>query len=154
MGSLSELPPAELMVKVSETAGFGVRGLSPFAVLGLYRRHAGALSSLFETFVARVKREGQTFDVDTAAMNVGVEMLAGMPQLMAEIIALGGGGKPGTPEFEAEVETALALSIGVQTDALQKIASLTFTSDMPPGKFLAVVLQAAQATTAAVTRKT
>jgi hypothetical protein len=37
---------------------------------------------------------------------------------------------------------ALNFSAGVQVDALTKIADLTFSSDMPPGKFLAVVVQA------------
>jgi hypothetical protein len=146
-----------------ETAGgsFAVRGLNPDMVVGLYNRHRGELSTLFDFFVARATEDAAA-EMDVASLIE--QMLAQSPLVMAELIALASGSKPTDTHVEQDLETnadlltdwerdvamSRALPRPVQLDALQKIAEQTFTSDMPAGKFLAVVIKAAGATTATV----
>jgi len=143
MGLRDLVIPTEL-VKVADE-GFPVRGLSPNDALDLYYRHAGELSALFDQFTARVKA-GESAD----AMEVGTAMVGGAPQIMAEIIALASDSDPRSPDWPLDVAQALRLPAGVQMDALEKIGRLTFTSDMPPGKFFGLVISMAQSATAAL----
>jgi hypothetical protein len=95
------------------------------------------------------KSEEPLPDIDVQAL--GVQMVNGAPRLMAEVIAIASGSRVDDPEFEADVDAAVDFSAGVQMDALTKIADLTFSSEMPPGKFLAVVVKLAASATAAMT---
>lgn len=131
-------------VKVSEGESFTVRGLSPNDALSLYYRHTGQLSALFDQFAD--KGELERTDINAVASTV----VGTAPIVMAEIIAIGSGSNPGEAGFMEDVQIAMSLSAGVQMDALTKIADLTFTSDMPPGKFAAVVLMLARSATASL----
>lgn len=141
-------------VEVADGVSFTVRGFSPNDAVGLYHRHAGDLSSLFDEFAANVKKKPKGKDSDAVDVKaLGVNMVGAAPRIMAEIIAIASGSDPLiVDDFEADVAMALNLSGGASMDALSKIGDLTFTSDMPPGKFLAVVVKLAQSATAAMTR--
>lgn len=159
-------PVPEKLVQVSDTESFPVRGLSPSGVVGLYYRHTGQLSDIFERIMGGYQENGvvATSDVQAIAMSL-VEQ---SPQIMAEIIALASGSNPadetlasdadGNPImsdagdrlltcWEADVAVALQLSFPVQADALEKIGAVTFTSEMPLGKFVALVARAIKAAT-------
>lgn len=131
-------------VEIADGGKFAVRGISPEDALGLYYRHTGELSALFDKFAERAKAREEV-----SAMEVGTAMVSGAPRIMAEIIALAADGDPRDAEsFEQLVNVARKLPAGVQMDALQKIGALTFSSDMPAGKFFGLVVQMAQSATA------
>lgn len=141
---------------------FAVLGLTPDMVLGLYHRHQGDLAALFDYVVAQGKGEVSSNDPVSIAMG----LVGQSPRIMAELIALASGSDPNdesveqdTTEnplrltnWERDVAAARALTVPVQVDALMKIAQQTFSSDMPPGKFLTVVVQAASVTAAVANR--
>lgn len=164
---LRNLPIPHRTVEVAEGASFTVRGFSPNDALGIYHRHAGGLSALFDEFAAKARSTKGKIDDIAEAKRLGTGLVTGAPRIMAEIIAVASGSTPPDPmlqnqdpekyaeleaEFEADVRAALNLSAGVQMDALQKVGDLTFTSEMPPGKFLAVVVKLAGSATAAMTK--
>lgn len=132
------------VVTVADGVTFTVRGLSPDDALGLYFRHAGQLSALFDQFAVK----GAVTRDDVSAVSTVV--IGSAPRVMAEIIAIASGSEPEDDTFEDDVKAALRLSAGVQMDALQKTADLTFSSDMPPGKFAAVVLALARSAAASL----
>lgn len=136
MGLRNLVIPTEL-VKVSDGEGFTVRGLSPYDVLSVYSRHAGDLSALFDRFkqTAKISSDGEN---DIAKIAAG--LVKGTPHIMAEIIALASDSDPDGVELESDVAIARKLSLGIQSDALERIGRLTFTSDMPPKKFFGLVL--------------
>lgn len=162
---LRNLPNPMKTVEVAEGVSFTVRGFSPNDALALYHRHAGILSTMFDDFVSQQKKiRGKAAEAPAVDVKeLGVGLVNGAPRLLAEIIAIASGSIAPEPhmkgdelvrvesEFEADVRAALNLSAGVQVDALTKIADLSFSSDMPPGKFLTVVVQLAQSATAAMT---
>jgi hypothetical protein len=156
MGLRDLVIPTEV-VKVAD-GEFTVRGLSPNDALGLYYRHAGQLSALFDQFTAR-SRTGE--DVNVA--EVGTSLVGGAPQIMAEIIAVASGSRAPRldepdivkraaqeTEWLLDVQKAIDLPAGAQMDALEKVGKLTFTSEMPPKKFFGLVLAMAQSATAAI----
>lgn len=147
------VPIPTLDVKVSDTESFGVVGLTPTGAWGLYNRHTGALSDVFDRMVADYKAQGtiETGDVQTVIAG----LLKDFPLLMADVVALGSGGsldEADIDEFEKARDIAIRLPFPVQVDALTKIGQLTFTSDMPPGKFLALVISLIQAGTGALAK--
>lgn len=143
MGLRDLIIPTE-RVEVADSY-FTVRGLSPNDALGLYYRHRGQLSAMFEQFSARAKAE-----VAVDVTEFGASLVGGAPQIMAEIIALASNSDPRGEDWDGDVGVALTLSAGVQMDALEKIGRLTFTSEMPPKKFFGLVLAMAQSATAAM----
>lgn len=145
MGLRNLVIPTEL-VKISDGEGFAVRGLSPNDAIGLYHRHAGQLSTLFDQFSKRAKAAEAT-----SVLEVGTAMVSGAPQIMAEIVALASDSDPNGDDWTADVAVALRLPAGVQMDALEKIGRLTFTSDMPAPKFFGLVLEMAKSATAVMT---
>lgn len=146
---LRNLPLPSKSIEVSDGVSFAVRGLSPNDVLGLYYRRRGELSALFDHYAAQAKKGRKAPDPDDVAA-LGVELVHSAPQLLAEIIAIAGGTSAEDEHFAAEAAAALNLPTGIQALALQAIADLTFTSEMPAGKFLAVALRMAQSATAAI----
>lgn len=150
MSSLTKLknPVPQQVVQVSGDEGFVVRGLNPTAVFTLYYRHTGEIGQLFEQFLALAQGEGGPKIED--AGSIIVTLLQNTPLVLAELIALAAGASPADDDdwFES-VGIARDLSFPVQVDALEKIGSLTFTSEMPVGKFLALVAKSAQAATSA-----
>lgn len=151
---LRHLPLPHRTVEVAEGASFTVRGFSPDDALAIYHRHTGELSRLFDEFagVAKGKAKVEVDEIKAFTNSVGMNMVHGAPRVIAEIIAVAAGGNPqDEDEFNQDVSVALKLPAGAQLDALQKIGELTFTSEMPPGKFLAVVVKLAGGTAAALT---
>lgn len=145
MGQLQNLEHqiiATALVKVSESGGFEVRGLSPYDFVALFMRRRGELTALFDSFAEKV-RAGEAVDVgDGAAMIMSV--LETAPDLVAEVISLAAGNDPQQDDWMAEVSVARKLAVGVQADTLQKIAELTFSEDMPAGKFISLAVGAVQ----------
>lgn len=150
MGQLQNLIVPTALVVVSDKGGFEVRGLSPYDITALFLRHRGELSAMFDQFAVKVKG-GQSVGLDDATTMIA-GALETAPHIVAEIVALGTGSDPADPDnWQKDVVIATTLSLGVQTEALQKIAGLTFSSEMPPGKFLSVVVGAMQNATATLT---
>ena len=140
--------PLNLIVPTDTVAGLGeIRGLSPNDGLTLYYRHAGELSKLFDQFAGKVKAKERV--AESEVLQAGAAMVSGAPLIMAEIIVLALDGDPADVEgFARNVSQVMRMSAGMQMDALQKIGELTFSSDMPPGKFFGLVLSMAQSATA------
>lgn len=154
-------PVPQAQVQVSDAESFPVRGLSPANVLGLYRRHTGQLSEMFEKVAETYKAAGT---IEAADMqSVAMSLIEQAPLTLAEIIALAAGGDPDdihlaiddddhlimvddVPQtnWQVDVTVAGSLAFAVQADAFEKIASLSFTSEMPPKKFFALIAGAIQ----------
>ena len=140
-------------VKVDTPGGsFAVRGLTTDMVVGLYQRHRGELGTLFDDLTANAKTGSQN-DIT----NIVVGGLHAAPTIAAELVALASGSRPDDVAVEPgetdtnwarDVQQARDLPLPIQVDALQKVAEQTFTSDMPAGKFLAVVIKMAGSATA------
>lgn len=158
-------PIPEKVVQVSDSEGFAVRGLSPYQIVALYRRHTGELEPLFQRVMSSAAEKGEAQAADIEA--IVLSLASDAPIILAEIIALGSGGDPadmrnatitdpgsGQPvtlaSFDAAVTLARHLPFPTQTDALSKIGELTFTSDMPPGKFFALAATLAAKVTSAM----
>lgn len=132
-------PTPSMVVQVSDSEGFPVRGLNPTDVFGIYYRHTGQLAALFEKLIEGFQQNGafDTADIQTVAL----DLIKDAPMVMAEIIAAAADGNPDDSEsWEADVGIARRFTFPVQADALAKIGELTFTSEMPPGKFLSLVV--------------
>lgn len=145
MGQLQNLKDriiATVVVKVGDWGGFEVRGLSPYDLTAMFMRHRGELSTMFDQFTAKAKA-GESVDLgDGTALIAGA--LETAPLLVAEVIALATGSDPQHEDWAGDVAVAQKLSLGVQADALQKIAGLTFSEEMPAGKFVSLALDAMQ----------
>jgi hypothetical protein len=151
MSTLTKLkqPVPMKTVQVSDEEGFNVRGLNPLAVFNLYYRHSGELGELFTKFVTMAQTGAQPDGEDVGT--ILLSLLQSSPLIVAELIALAGGATPDDEaDWYASVAIAKDLAFPVQADALEKIGALTFTSEMPAGKFLALVVKHAQAVTSAV----
>lgn len=123
-----------------------VRGLSLDHILGLFYRHRDDVTAFYQSVIDKRGTELTANNVT----GVALKMIDAAPTMVAEAIAIASGSNPLDPEFTGDVGIARALSLAEQLDALEKIASQTFTSDMPPGKVFALVLQAMQAGTSAL----
>lgn len=147
-------PIQERIVQVSDGEGFAVRGLNPLNVVALYRRHMGELEPMFQQVMASAQARGTVDASDIQPLLLG--LVSESPLLMGELIVIASGGDPANvdpvtiadpeggdavtlPAFDAALTIAMALPFTVQVDALSKVGELTFTQDMPPGKFLALV---------------
>jgi len=127
---------AELITtqRVSTAAGkgFDVAGLSLDVILRLFRRHASAFNGLFDQLMQKAG-DGPAISLQQADW-LGGALLAATPRIAAEIIAEAAG--HGSPEA---ADLYQLLPAPVQLDALDKIAALTFTSEMPPKKVMEIV---------------
>jgi hypothetical protein len=138
-------------ITIPNGGSFAVRALSPNDALQLYYRHAGQLSYLFEIFAKKAAADGTGNITPDQIVVAGSGLIAETPSIMAEVISIAAGEDPGnTAEFDDAVKVVLQFPAGVQMEALGKIAELTFTSDMPPGKFLSLVLLMARSATASL----
>lgn len=140
-------PTPTAVVHISDEESFPVRGLNPTDILGLYYRHTGQLSGLFEKLAENYQSNGSRVnptDVSAAVMTA----MQDAPVVMAELIALAADGDPHDGEnWDIDVSIATRLAFPIQVDALMKIGALTFTSEMPAGKFAALVAGAVQKAT-------
>ena len=135
-------------VQVSDEESFSVRGLSPTAVFTLFYQHPGELGALFDQVIAAVKDQSIT---NEDAGSIVLKLAQQSPTIVAELIALASGARPEDgPNWAESVEIAKELPFPVQADAIDKIGTLTFTSEMPAGKFAALVLRATGSLTSAL----
>lgn len=141
---LAELGPAPGETVKAPHGEFVVRGLGFEEILAIYMRHKGEASGLFERLVNG--GDGKpALSLDQVSL-IGGALLSSSPTIAYEIIAAAAGGL--TDEAVAAVST---FGVAVQTDALDKIAALTFTREMPPKKLLEIVVRAAGGMAQAVT---
>lgn len=128
---------AELLVTATVQMGkreVQISGLPLDAIVDICRRHWNDVSGLFDNLVAQVA-SGE-IDPDLGTMNwLGSALLTSLPQVAAEIITVCAGWS-----LEA-AEIVRALPAPVQIEALDKIAALTFTSEMPPKKVIETVIR-------------
>jgi hypothetical protein len=128
---------------------FTVRGVTTNQVITLYNRRRDQLEPLF----ARLANEKLVAVSQEANAELATVLLNQSPLLMAEVIAIAAGGNPyddspadpehpdGMTAWQADVAMAIDLPAPVQLDALQKIGALTFSPEMPPGKFVRVLVE-------------
>lgn len=148
VSGLTEALIAKQEVEVPGGGKFAVRGLSPTDVFAIYRNHTGEMGAWFEKL-----RAGEAELSLNAAPQLATSLLDTAPQLAAELIAAGAGDGNGAPEPEM-VAIARRLPISAQASALQKIAGLTFTQEMPPKKLLEIVVQMARSLSGPETSET
>ena len=143
-------PIRRLEVQVNDEEKDLVRGLNPTDVIDLYIRHTGEASAMFEKLVEQWRGNGNKVD-QADVLAIALDMLRHAPNILAELLAVGFGGDT-TDEvtFAEDIGIARQLPFAVQADAFNKICSLTFTSDMPPGKFAALVTDALSKVTGAM----
>lgn len=120
-------------ITLSEDSYFDVRGLSLSDTLAIYWRSPQELSSLFEDLVSDFKNG---FPIDAI-----YKATSSVPDIIAQTIAFAAGYKYDDADFWEQAEKFKILPIGAQVDALNEIASLTFSSDMPPKKMLGLLLE-------------
>lgn len=111
-----------------------VTGLPLDAILDICRRYWSDVSGLFDNLVGDV--ETGKIDADLTTVNwLGGALLTSLPQVASEIIAAC------TPFGVAAAPVIAATPFAVQLEALDKIAALTFTSEMPPKKVIEIVVR-------------
>jgi hypothetical protein len=113
---------------------FTVTGVSADQVFGLYHRHRAELGTLFDNLAGRGTVEAG------AVLNSVEGIVTQFPVVVAETIAMASGVKADSPNWDEEIEIARSLPLPVQVDALIKIGELTFSADMPPKKFFALLV--------------
>lgn len=127
-----------MAVPVSDEESFTVRGVGPNDIMHVYYRHVGAISTAFDKLADRYRQIGEVGQTDVSALIAGI--VEDAPTVVAEIIAIASGSDPtAEAEFEEDVKLALSLSFGTTVSALEKIGQLTFTTEMPAGKFFALI---------------
>lgn len=134
-----------------ETSGgnLAVRGLSLDHILRVFYHHREAVSALYSATQVRAQ-SGDAPSYDDVTV-IGIKLISAAPLIVAEIIAVASGSDPqDATGFAGDIAIVRGLSVAEQLDALEKIAAQTFTSEMPPGKLFALVLQAMQAGTSAI----
>ena len=133
--TLRNITIPKAVVPVDDSEMFAVSGVTANQVFTLYRRHRDDLSTLFDNLAGRS-------DIDHSVVLNSIEgIIAQFPLLVAEVVAMASGDNPADEEGWAEsVEIATRLPFTVQVDALLKIGELTFSPDMPPKKFFALLV--------------
>ena len=128
------LPTLEVPLPGGST--FAVRGISSQDVAVLISQHASAM----ETFFARFQSGAAQTQSD---LETGMSLIIEAPALMAKVIALAAD--------EPSMESVVArLPVGVQLDALQKIAKISFEASGGPGEFVDAVVRLVKGTTALI----
>ena len=137
---------AELLgSRTIRTAGgdFVVRGLNAEAIFAIVGRHREALSALFDRLVVQGEG-GPQISLDQTETLV-VALVDAVPEIVGLIIAAAAG-----PMTDEAIAIARALPAPVQMAALEAVAELTFTSEMPPKKVLEIVVKAMGGVTSAL----
>jgi len=117
-------------VEIAEGRGFGVSGLPLDGIVAICQRHWEQATALFDDVIAKV---GGELDLEQTNW-IGGALLSTVPDLAADIIAVAAG----YPAAEAAA-VFRKLPFPVQLAALENIAELTFTSEMPPKKVIETV---------------
>lgn len=113
-----------------------IHGIGLDDALAIYRRHAGELSTWFDRLVLQTAESGDaTFDFGGS---MAAALIDGAPLIAAEIIARAMG-----HDDPAVVGIVKKMPLSPKVAALQAVAELTFTEDMPPKKLFETFIQAA-----------
>ncbi len=113
-----------------------LRGIALNDALIIYRRHTGELSAWFDRLVLQAAEQGDTgFNFDGA---VATALIDALPDVTADIVAIAMG-----YDDPAVTPIVKRMAVAPKVAALEAIADLTFTEDMPPKKFLETVIRAA-----------
>jgi hypothetical protein len=133
--TLRNITIPKAVVAVDAEQMFSVSGVTAAQVFSLYNRHREDLSVLFDRLAGRG-------DADASEVLNSIEgIISQFPLLVAETIALASGEKIDDADtWQEAVSIAQNLPFSVQTDALIKISELTFSPDMPPKKFFALLV--------------
>lgn len=136
-------------IEVQTSGGpLAVRGLSLDHILGVFYRHREDVTALYSAALERGRSPLPVAADDITV--IAIKLISNAPVIVGELIALASGSHPLGEDFPGDVGIAMHLSVAEQIDALEKIAGQTFTSDMPPGKIFALLLQGIQAGVGAV----
>jgi hypothetical protein len=112
---------------VTSGGSFTVRGLDAEAIFGLFNRRREELSALYSTVLS--DNGGQaTISLEQANLLAG-QLISNAPEIASEIVAAGAG-----PVNDEALAIARMLPFPTKLAALEAIAELTFTSEMPPKK--------------------
>lgn len=115
---------------------FSVRGLSLLDVSSLIRDNGAEIQAFFLRYVGDAKGTPSP----TAVAEVGLSLLNSAPALAAQIIAYAADDPDQAPKVQK-------FSLGVQMDALEKTAKLTFEAGGGAKKFGEAVVRLLQGTT-------
>ena len=137
--TIADIDLATEEVKFPNGASFSVRGLSLEDVAAVVRIHGEAVQGFFLKYSGQRERLQQT-----GVAEAGLALLQGAPALAAYLIATAAD----EPELTAKVQK---FPMGVQMDALEKIAKLTFDAAGGPKKFFEAVVRLLQGTTGLMT---
>ena len=144
---LRDIVLATATVKVSDGVQFAVRGLSPYDIAALYTHYQDDMTEMFHRITGKASAD------ETVDLQADVIMHA--PELVAAVITLASNTDPtDETEFQKALAVARSLPLGAQVDALEKIGGLTFTSDMPPEKFVCLITETMQRMIATVQAQT
>lgn len=121
---------------VTNGGTFDVRGVAVDEIASLFLRRRDEIEDLFARIFVAAKEGDGVPSMDHAEAIVG-RLLIESPAIVAELIAMAAG-----PVTDETVAIARCLPAPVQIAALEAIAELTFTSEMPPKKVLETVVKA------------
>ncbi|PAL23538.1 hypothetical protein [Sphingopyxis sp. GW247-27LB] len=131
----SQLNPSR-QIKMPNGVEISIRGIALDDALTIYRRHAGELSAWFERLALQAMENpeaGFSFDANIASALVDT-----LPTVTADIVAIAMG-----YDDPAVIGIVQRMALAPKIAALEAIADLTFTEDMPPKKLFETVIQAA-----------
>lgn len=131
--ALADFVLPTLEVPLPDGSSFAVRGIAAQDVAILIAAHASTMETFFARFQSG-EAQGQT---DLA---MGMSLITEAPALMSKIIALAAD----EPGMESVVGK---LPIGIQLDALQKIAKISFEASGGVGNFADAVARLVKGTT-------
>ncbi len=133
---MAGLTKALIQEREIHTSGgtFTVGGLDSEAIFGLFQRRRDEIGAFYARIIGAAQG-GVAITLDQAN-SLASGLIADAPEIAAEIIAMASG----EPDDEY-VAIARALPFPTQIAALEAIADLTFTSEMPPKKVLETVVK-------------
>lgn len=123
------LPTLEVNLGTPDGASFSVRGVSLNDITELLSKHGPVMEQFYKKYSKGANQ-----------MDTGTALLKQAPDLVAQIIALAAD----EPDMAPSVKK---MSVGIQQDALEKIAKLTFDASGGPKKFVETVMSLIQSTT-------
>ena len=137
MQGLQHLSLAGEEIRVSDKEGesFFVRGLSPVSAVRIYRQFSGEVAQIFDDILSKAVGSDTPGPLNIEA--IIVQMLDAVPEVVEAIIVEAAGGDCSSALEQAVVRR---IPFGPQMAALIATFNQTFTSEMPPKKFLEIVV--------------
>lgn len=106
-----------------------VRGLNLMDIMGLVERHKAPITAAF------AEMSGETDKALNAAGALGAGLLAALPEVAADVIAV-------ASDEPESVGVVTKIPASIQLALLEKVAELTFSAEGGAGKVLEIVLNA------------